>query len=235
MKDVKIEESKYHKILKIFDRPQMIVPYDIKYRKNMSEILFVNAMDFHSNKKDLNVLNIGLGAGYTTEEILKRDYIKKLDVVEIYQEVIDLLPNFDTYDKIIHNPKLNIICEDGKEYVKNTEEKYDIIVIDLCHPDLECCKELFEYEFYSNLEKILNKNGIILIWYYSNLYRIKNYTIGKNIINDLDNIYNFVDFIEIPESVGKYSYFFASNKMYNYNQNSIIYKYKNSIRFLNKN
>ncbi|MFW6226078.1 MAG: spermidine synthase [bacterium] len=219
--NVKIIKKKKFTLLLVDNMVQMNIPNDKSIINNMSEILFINKIDNFVNDNS-NVLCIGLGAGYTAKEILKRR-IKNLDIVEVYQSVIDNLKNFDTYDDIVNNKKCNIICDDAKNYVLNTNKKYDIIIIDVCQPTLDISKDLFKLEFFIDLKKILNDNGIILFWYYILNTRDRKET-AKLMIKNFKKVFNFVDFIYIKESITKDTYLFISDKITNVDENSIIDK-----------
>jgi spermidine synthase len=217
--NIKIKENKILKSLFIDGKPQMMIPQDKNKQKFMGEILFVHKMNEFISE-NTNILNIGLGAGYTTREILKQN-VKSVDVVEFYQEVIDLLKEFDTYLDIINDKRCNIICDEATNFVSTTNKKYDVIIVDVCQPDLELSKKLFELEFFQELKKVLNQNGIILFWYY-NIKHNDKLNIAKNMIENLKSTFNFIDFILIKESIYQDTYFFISDDPQEKDENSIL-------------
>ncbi|MFW6377057.1 MAG: spermidine synthase [bacterium] len=206
----------------IDDKPQMIIPNNSELINFMGEILFLKDLELLKNK-NISVLNIGLGAGYTTERILKYDNVVKLDVVEIFQEVINNLHNFDTYDSIVDDERCEIICGDAFDYVNGCDNKYDVVVMDVCQPDLEYSGRLFEKEFLSNVSKILNNDGIFLIWFYSKNSRFNEF---KFILYYLNDVFMNVDYSEIENSIADDTYFFASNTYKVENNKSLIDKIK---------
>ena len=221
MNNIEIKTCNINKFLYIDGKPQMIIPNDKDKISQMGEILFLDKMDNFVND-NTNVLCVGLGAGYTTREILKRN-IKSLDVVEVYQSVIDILKEFDTYNDIINDKRCNIICDEATNYVLNTDKKYDIIIIDVCQPELDVSKNLFQLEFFIDLKNILNENGIILYWYY-NIKSKSRKDIAKSTVKSLKKVFNFVDFINMENSIFKDTYFFASNNIQAFDKDSIIEK-----------
>ena len=221
MNNIEIKTTDINKSLYIDGKPQMIIPNDKDKISQMGEILFLDKMDNFVNN-NTNVLCVGLGAGYTAREILKRN-IKSLDIVEVYQSVIDVLKEFDTYDNIINDKRCNIICDEATNYVLNTDKKYDIIIIDVCQPELDVSKNLFQLEFFIDLKNILNENGIILYWYY-NIKSKSRKDIAKSTVKSLKKVFNFVDFINMENSIFKDTYFFTSDNIQAFDKDSIIEK-----------
>jgi spermidine synthase len=214
---IEIIENNNYQIYLIDNLPQLLIPKEIEKISKMGEIMFIEKI---SQKNRLNILNIGLGAGYTIREILKRKNVKSLEVIEIFQEVIDNLIMFDTYDTIINDNRCRIICDDASNYVKKTTKKYDAIIIDVCQPEISYSGKLFEEEFLMNMKKILNYSGMILIWYYK--INNNNYEHANKTIKTLKKHYTHVDLINLVDSLFNDTYFYISNICEKYDKNSII-------------
>lgn len=115
----------------------------------------------HKNPKD--VLVIGGGDCGAVRELSKYDGIKKIDMVEldevVTKECIKFLreisggPHFDK--------RINFKFEDGIKYIKDTDTKYDIIMVDSPDPEGPA-KELFGKEFYNNVKKALKYDGVMV-------------------------------------------------------------------------
>jgi hypothetical protein len=71
------------------------------------------------------VLLSGLGLGIILEELVKKEDITKIIVVEKYQEVIDLV-----WDNINTN-KAEIICDDIFNYLDDIKEEFDWMYFDV--------------------------------------------------------------------------------------------------------
>ena len=113
-----------------------------------------------------NVLIIALGMGTTFRSALSHPQTK-VDVVELVPSIPPLMPYFHTdADKIINHPRGNIIINDGRNYVFTTPQKYDVVAIDPPPPDNAAGTTiLFSQNFYQDIKRILNPNGIILGWF----------------------------------------------------------------------
>ncbi len=107
------------------------------------------------------VLIIGGGDGGTAREVLKHPGIKRVDMVEIDEAVVRAsklhMPEVGDFD----NPKLNVIYENGLEFVKTPENEYDVIIIDGSDP-VGPAVDLFKKEFYEHCHRCLTKNGVLV-------------------------------------------------------------------------
>ena len=59
------------------------------------------------------------------------------------------------------NPRTKVVIQDAAKYVKETKEKFDVIICDSCDPEGPA-KVFFSTEFYGNCKKILNPDGIFV-------------------------------------------------------------------------
>jgi len=109
------------------------------------------------------VLIIGGGDGGTAREVLKHKTVKHVDFVEIDEDVYKVSKKyFKTLTKGLERDKrLNFLFGDGIKFVAETDNKYDVILIDSTDPS-DISGGLFTDEFYKNAKKTLNKNGIIV-------------------------------------------------------------------------
>ena len=107
------------------------------------------------------VLIIGGGDGGMLREVLKHD-IEHVTQVEIDKAVVDMaieyLPNHSAgaYD----DPRLNLVISDGMDFVRETTEKFDVIISDSTDP-IGPGEVLFTDSFYSLAKQCLNENGIM--------------------------------------------------------------------------
>lgn len=114
----------------------------------------------HGNVR--SVLIIGGGDGGMLREVLRHPGLKAT-LVEIDQAVIDMskqyLPSISR--GAFDNPRVNTVIADGAEFVKNTEEKYDLIICDSTDP-IGPGEVLFTSEFYRNCCRSLASGGIFV-------------------------------------------------------------------------
>lgn len=105
-----------------------------------------------------NCLVLGLGGG-TVIHILKQHYPEiAIDVIEFDPVIIDIAAK---YFGITPSAKLNVIQDDAFARMKKSKNKFDLIVSDLYLGKLNPGSSR-RVNFLENLEKRLNKSGIIL-------------------------------------------------------------------------
>lgn len=108
------------------------------------------------------VLIIGGGDGGTVREVVKHAGVSQVDLVEIDKQVIincrRYLPELSCQ---LDNPKVNLIIDDGREYVKNCPNLYDIVIIDSCDP-VGPAAGLFRHSFYEQVHRLLRDDGLMV-------------------------------------------------------------------------
>ncbi|WP_456421006.1 polyamine aminopropyltransferase [Thermococcus sp.] len=123
------------------------------------EVLVHPAMLAHPNPK--RVLIIGGGDGGTLREVLRHD-VEKVTMVEIDEMVIEVSRIYLGIDRgAFDDPRAELIIGDGVKYLKETDERFDVIIVDSTDP-VGPAKLLFSEEFYRTAYQKLNENGIYI-------------------------------------------------------------------------
>lgn len=109
------------------------------------------------------VLIIGGGDGGMLREVCKHDSIEHVTQVEIDLQVIDMCKEYlpAHSDGAYDDPRVNIVINDGAAFVRDCEEKFDVIISDSTDP-IGPGESLFTSDFYSNCKKCLNDGGIMV-------------------------------------------------------------------------
>lgn len=128
-------------------------------RYRYQEMITNLAMMSHPNPR--HVLVIGGGDGGVLREIFKHESVEKADLCDIDEAV----PKFATkylpeMAQGLSNPKANVVIGDGLAFVKEAEDKYDVIITDSSDPDGPA-RALFEKPYFEDLYKALKPNGVI--------------------------------------------------------------------------
>lgn len=109
-----------------------------------------------------NILVVGGGDGGIIREVLKHP-ITTVTMVEIDDTVVEFskkyLPNHS--QNAFNDKRLNLVITDGAKFVKETTEKYDIIIVDSTDP-IGPGAVLFTQEFYNDCHNILKQKGILV-------------------------------------------------------------------------
>ncbi|RCK75119.1 MAG: Spermidine synthase [Ignavibacteriae bacterium] len=104
-----------------------------------------------------NVLLVSGGISGTIEEVLKYD-VKKIDYVEINPFIIKIKDYFS--DKEFDN-RVFFAGKDARLYVKNTEARYDVALINLPEPSTAQINRYYTDEFLKELKSKLNPNAVV--------------------------------------------------------------------------
>lgn len=104
------------------------------------------------------VLLISGGYAGTAREILKYG-VEKIDYVEIDSLIIRLAEKFLKTN--IAFSQIHIINTDGRKYIRETAEKYDVIIVDIPDPVTSQLNRFYTFEFFSECKRILNPDGAI--------------------------------------------------------------------------
>lgn len=113
-----------------------------------------------------NILVLGGGDGCAVREILKYPDVKKITLVDLDPAMTNLGKNHPILTEMNENAfadsKVEVINTDGYNYIENTDEMFDVILIDLPDPKTIEMGRLYSYEFYSKCYRHLRKYGLIV-------------------------------------------------------------------------
>jgi spermidine synthase len=163
--DVQVAESRsadYGKILRIDGR--MVASdgqVDVASHKYPAHL-----MVFLKDRPKTALL-IAFGAGGTAGSILRYGEVERLDVVEICGGVIE--PARQYFSKmnngVLDDPRLHLIIQDGKNFVRLTDQTYDLIYSGPIHPQSnQGSAALYTRDFFADCRKRLNPKGIHCVW-----------------------------------------------------------------------
>jgi len=116
------------------------------------------------------VLVIGLGSGVTAGAIATHR-MRKIDCVEIEKKVADAARFFEPENlKIQKHGNFHLIFDDGRNFVRHTSLKYDVITSEPSNLWMSGVSNLFTREFFLSAKDRLQPGGIMCQWLH--LYQI---------------------------------------------------------------
>ena len=116
------------------------------------------AMLAHPNPK--KILVIGGGDGGCVRELLKHP-VEKVTLIELDPEVVKVSKeHFPEVSSGLNDERVEILHQDGRKYLEETSEKFDVIILDLTDPTGPSAK-LFTKEFYEIVKSKLEEKGIV--------------------------------------------------------------------------
>ena len=109
------------------------------------------------------VLIVGGGDGGILEEVLKHKSVKRATMVEIDDQVIAVSKCHlrKICGRAFEDPRANVVVGDGAQWVKETDERYDLIVVDRPDP-VGPAEILFSRGFYADCRRVMAKRGILV-------------------------------------------------------------------------
>lgn len=109
-----------------------------------------------------DVLIVGGGDGGMAREVLKHPAVRPV-MVEIDRDVVDFskrhLPALS--NGAFDDPRLELVIADGCEFVKRTDKRFDVIIVDSTDP-IGPGEVLFTAEFYADCKRCLKPGGVVV-------------------------------------------------------------------------
>ena len=108
------------------------------------------------------VLIVGGGDGGSSEEALKHPSVEGVTMVEIDADVIRVAKEHvqAVHNGVFDNPKLRVLVDDGMKFVRETQERFDLIALDLNDP-VGPAAALYSMEFFQQLRTALAPGGAL--------------------------------------------------------------------------
>jgi spermidine synthase len=112
-----------------------------------------------------------------------------------------------------NSPRFNLYIEDGVKYVKQTDTKYDVVIVDSTDP-IGPATPLFNVDFYNDLNNLLSDNGIVVSQGESPFYQSEAQTSLLKILKQTFPIVGLYNFSNLTYPGGLWSFTFASKKLH---------------------
>lgn len=166
-------------------------------------------------KNPQNLLILGGGDGMAAREVLKYHSVKKITLVDLDSTITGLFKSSEVLCKLnasaLNNPKLSIVNQDAFSWVKNTNEKFDFIVIDFPDPSNYSVGKLYSVAFYMEIQKILNPGAAIVVQSTSPFFARNSYWCVNNTLQATG--FNTLPYHVYVPSFGDWGYVLAFNEI----------------------
>lgn len=112
-----------------------------------------------------NALVIGYGTG-TTSRVLHDAGFKKIDIVELNQDIVEIANQFFTTINHLVSKAPNVMTHitDGRHFLLLTPHQYDLISIEISSIWFSGAATFYNQEFYALAKQHLTPNGILQQW-----------------------------------------------------------------------
>tara|TARA_R110000824_G_scaffold118960_18_gene272537 strand:+ start:66444 stop:67310 length:867 start_codon:yes stop_codon:yes gene_type:complete len=163
------EESTGQQELLIFENPMFgtMMTLDGATQVTTSDEFIYHEMMTHvpvlAHGSVTSLLIIGGGDGGILREAARHKGISKITMVEIDPAVTEFskkhlaMVSAGAFD----DPRLDLVFADGTKFVAETEERFDVIIVDSTDP-VGPGAVLFEEEFYRNAKRCLKSGGVLV-------------------------------------------------------------------------
>ncbi len=116
--------------------------------------------------KPKSVLVVGFGAGVTAGTFVLYPSVKRIVICELEPLIPKKIGPYFTpqnYD-VLHDPRVQIVYDDARDYIRTTKEKFDIITSDPIHPWVRGAATLYTTEYLTLAREHLNPGGVMTEW-----------------------------------------------------------------------
>ena len=104
------------------------------------------------------VLLIGGGASGTAREVLKYGP-RAVDYVELDPTLIDVAEKY--LPESLADERIRVVETDGRLFLKETEERYDVVIVDVPDPSTSQLNRFYTIEFFRDVKARLRKKGTV--------------------------------------------------------------------------
>ncbi|TDF37211.1 polyamine aminopropyltransferase [Alteromonadaceae bacterium M269] len=112
------------------------------------------------------VLLLGAGDGLAIRELLKYDEVEEIVLVDLDKNVVELAKSNPYLSQLnqgsLEDNKVEIIFTDAFRFLKENEERFDLIISDLPDPNNLSLSRLYSKQFYQMMKGNLSINGLMV-------------------------------------------------------------------------
>lgn len=110
-------------------------------------------------------LLICFGVGNTADAITRHDSIERIDIVDLNHKVFEIAPEFRASNHgAYEDPRVRLIHDDGRSFLRRTDQRYDLITSEPPPPMHEGIYRLYTEEYYRDALEHLTEAGYMTQW-----------------------------------------------------------------------
>ncbi|KAJ1439902.1 Spermidine/spermine synthase [Sesbania bispinosa] len=155
------------------------------------ESLVHPALLIHNAPK--TILIMGGGSGSAAREVLKHKDITKVIICEIDRQVVNLShEHMEANNGAFNDERLHIIYNDAKDELERSQEKFDVIIGDLCEPNTSISNNLYTRSFYEDVVKPRLKENGLFVTYAGRAGNLSHKVVFSQVHNTLKQVFPYV-------------------------------------------
>jgi spermidine synthase len=117
----------------------------------------------HPRPRDVAV--IGLGLGISLAATARNPTVEKIQVIELSPDMVKAQGYLkDVSGQVLHNPKVKVRIDDGRNFLAMSDREFDMITADPIHPRVSGVGYLYTREYYEALKRRLRPDGVVCQW-----------------------------------------------------------------------
>lgn len=187
------------------------------------------------------VLIAGGGEGATIREVLRHPTVEKVYMVDLDEEVVRACIKYmpEWHENTFEDPRVSLFFDDAREFIKNSDEKFDVVILDLPEPfEAGPAIKLYTVEFYQEVRDHLESDGVVVTQATS--VSVANYRAYQCIVRTMKEVFSVVRpyWAAIPSFYQPWGFVFGSSgpdtmALSNQQIEKKISALKGSLRFYN--
>jgi spermidine synthase len=118
------------------------------------------------NPAPKSILVVGFGAGVTAGAFTLYPGVQRIVICEIEPLIPQAIAGYfqkQNYD-VLKDPRVQIVYDDARNFMRTTHEKFDVISYDSIHPWVKGAASLYTDEYFKLAREHLNPAGTISLW-----------------------------------------------------------------------
>lgn len=115
---------------------------------------------FHPAPRDFLVVGFGFGSSAYASTLYPESQVDCVELIADEMETADYF--LEQNHGVLEFPNMDMIIGDGRDYIKLTEKRYDIISFNAIHPKIS--PNLYTYDFYKMCRTLLKDEGMVIAW-----------------------------------------------------------------------
>lgn len=116
---------------------------------------------FHPNPK--SILVVGMATGSWARVLAAHPQLERMVIVEINGGYYELIRRYPNAAKLLDNPKIKHVADDGRRWMQSHPEKFDAIVINATFHQRGYVTTLLSKEFLEIVRAHLHDNGVLML------------------------------------------------------------------------
>ncbi len=160
------------------------------YHENLNHIPAITHPDPRS------ALIIGGGDGGSARQLLKYPSIEQVVVCELDAGVVAIADEYfaKVHQGAFHDPRLQLVIGDGLKYVAESQQQFDLIVLDLTDPQ-GYAEPLYTRAFFADCARLIGEHGLLSLHIGSPQFHATRF---RNLFDELKAVFRVVRPMLVP-------------------------------------